>query len=114
MSGAAERACDAAAAPPEQHTSDLAALVALDLAQIAEGLGLVATARDVLTAREPKHWRTVALALIPADGAPLAHAAVDAAMLLARGQLVAAADALAIARGETLRQWCAAMRGVRL
>ena len=115
MSATAERACLAAAQAPEQHTSDLASLVALDLAQIAEALGLTATARDALTAREPKHWYTVARALgLDAATGPLIDAAIDAAMMLARGRLVAAANALAIARGQTLRQWCDAMRGVRL
>ena len=115
MSAAAERACLAAAQPPEEHTSDLVALVALDLAQIAEAVGLTATARDALTAREPQHWYTVARALgLDAAKGPLIDAAIDAAMMLARGRLVAAANALAIARGATLRQWCETMRGVRL
>jgi hypothetical protein len=115
VSAAAERACHEAAQAPEQHTSDLNALVALDLARIAETVGLTATARDALTAREPSHWYAIARAfgLDDAEG-PLVSAAIDAAMMLARGRLVAAADALAIARGQTLRGWCETLRGVRL
>ena len=109
----AERACLAAAQPPEEHASDLAALVALDVARIVEAAGLPGRARDVLAARAPHHWRAVALLLATVDG-PLAAAALDAVMMLGRGRLVAAADALAIARGQTLRGWCKTMRGVRL
>ena len=111
MSAAAERVCLAAARVPEQHASDLAHLVALDVARIAETYALTETARATLCAREPQHWHAVATAFAAHDG-PLPCAALDAAMLLARGRLVAAADALAIARGQTLRQWCETMRGV--
>ena len=52
-----------------------------------------------------------AFGLDDAEG-PLVSAAIDAAMMLARGRLVAAADALAIARGQSLRGWCETMRGV--
>ena len=110
---AAERACLAAAQPPDETTSDLAHLVALDVARIAETYAMPETSRATLYAREPQHWHAVATAFAVHNG-PLPCAALDAAMLLARGRLVAAADALAIARGQTLRQWCETMRGVRL
>lgn len=111
MTAAAERACLAAAQPPAETTGDLARLVALDVARIAETYAMPATARATLCAREPQHWHAVATAFAAHDG-PLPCAALDAAMLLARGKTVAAADALAIARGQTLRQWCETMRGV--
>jgi hypothetical protein len=115
VSAAAERACYEAAQAPEQHTSDLNAFVVIDRARIAETVGLTATARDALTAREPKHWYTIARAFgLDAGEGPLVSAAIDAAMMLARGRIVAAADALAIARGQSLRGWCETMRGVRL
>ena len=110
MSAAAERACLAAAQPPEEHASDLAHLVAFGIARIAETCAMPRTAEAALVATDPDDWRTVARSLLVAAEGPLAEAAADAAMLLARGRLVAAADALAIARGLTLRQWCAEMR----
>ena len=110
MSAAAERACLTAAQPPEEHASDLAHLVALGIARIAEALKMPRTAEAALVATDPDDWRTVARSLLVAAEGPLAEAAADAAMLLSRRQTVAAADALAIARGLTLRQWCAEMR----
>lgn len=110
MSAAAERSCLAAAQPPEEHTSDLAHLVAFGIARTAEALTMPRTAEAALVATDPDDWRTVARSLLVAAEGPLAEAAADAAMLLSRGRLVAAADALAIARGLTLRQWCAEMR----
>jgi len=112
---AAERACHAAAQTPDEITGDLARLVALDVARIATTLDLPRTARAALTARTANEWYAIArgFGLDPATG-PLVDAAIDAAMMLARGRLVAAADALAIARGQSLRGWCETMRGVRL
>ena len=111
MSAAAERACLAAAQPPDETASDLAHLVALDVAQIAETCAMPRTAAAALTARTSEQWFAIArsFGLGGATG-PLINAALDAAMMMSTERLVAAADALAIARGLTLRQWCAEMR----
>jgi len=108
---AAVRACDASTAAPP---CDLAYLVALDLARIAESRGQREVARAALVAQTPAEWLAVARGIGLGVEAPLLSAAVDSAMLSSRGRVGAAADALAIARGQTLRQWCGEMRAVRL
>ena len=106
---AAVRACDASTAAP---ASDLAALVRLGVARVCETVSRELAA-NALRCASPAEWRAVARTLAGHDR-PDARAACDAAMMLARGDTIAAADALAIARGQTLRQWCETMRGVRL
>jgi len=111
---AAERACLAAAQVPDETTSDLAHLVALDIARVASDRGHREAARAALVASTPAEWLAVARSIGLGADDPLLSAAVDSAMLSSRGRVGAAADALAIARGQTLRQWCETMRGVRL
>ena len=110
---AAERACRAAAQSPDETTSDLAHLVALDLARVANAHGQRDAAKAALVASTPAEWLAVARSIGLGADAPLLSAAVDSAMLSSRGRVGAAADALAIARGQTLRQWCETMRRVR-
>ena len=103
-------ACGLEPIPADEPASDLAYLVAFGVARIAESLKMPRTAEAALAATDPDDWRTVARSLMVAAEGPLAEAAADAAMMLARGRLVAAADTLAIARGLTLRAWCSEMR----
>lgn len=109
MTAAAERACHAAAQPPAPG-DHLAAYVRLDVARVCETVSRELAA-NALRCAHPAEWRAIARTLAHHDR-PDARAAMDAAMMLARGDVSGAADALAAMRGAELRQWCETMRSV--
>jgi hypothetical protein len=108
---AAERACLAAAQPPADG-DHLAAAVRLDVARVCETVSRELAA-NAMRCASPAEWRAIARTLAHHDR-PDARAAMDAAMMLARGDVSGAADALAAMRGAELRQWCETMRRVSL
>jgi hypothetical protein len=109
VSAAVERACHAAAQAPAEG-GHLAAYVRLDVARVCETVSRELAA-NALRCASPVEWRAIARTLAHHDR-PDARAACDAAMMLARGDVSGAADALAAMRGAELRQWCDAMRAV--